>query len=1305
MRTKRPRSKKRKSSDEGVAASSLLHLSSHTSDEKDETKSTATSLQTSNSQNKELSDKLTEDSTTPVPSNTNSPIGKVLQTKPNDPESDPESGSEDESGSESEAEFEELEAQVVSFNQHSPEKGQISEDDPEDLQQAADMEDKNETEEENDSESISDTDDEEESVFEPNERAASKYQPFTVVDKVHEILLDYTQNDTSDNESHDHATQDTTPSKPDEIEYKSTFSQNSRIHLRAAVHFFRQAKKDPKTLGEVVKRIPLNKMVDENDRQELRYFSEQNEIPYPTEDNPNGTMWNFGIVYIPSVRNSRYKTQISQLILSTFEKKKEEQHCKKILNDESSQALNIMFIDNEKEQDDTEQDDTDNKYENIISTIVFTIVEDEDEPFLCIFYRCTINSSLHLLENSSSMYDKYTINMKGLGCGHLLMRIAQQLLCEFVLDNKEEGKRESYKICLFATDKLIREHYNKLGFLPLGHITKSKDNNLYASASEGMKRCFELEGVYNTNLKLLVRDSPLERDIICFRRVLDRNPCPKIHHIHHNTMETEVRQTVKVFHKELNDFTHHPPTKEENALFISKYVKSGRPVHNPFRHVLPNINHHAMQWFMHTNEFYANEHIVFFSDQSDSEKERWIAERSPDNPNLIGSNVFPMNYVDKLFLREFALSASFSGKRNIRDVTQCEKGNIWCKMCREFILTFDQKLSYLQEYGAEMIHCHITRNYDTLGFTSVTKMDHFLTKQKHVNIGHVRLCEKTDVLSGRQLFQCLCLDKTNTVEERSTRANNAILFVRSALSVYYGNEHLFYKHYISRAIKLHEYILDNIRLDILNRMGKKTLTIDKREKEQVKNYLHAVYKSYFYYQKIEKYHRHSQTQLCQDITTNPKKKPETRPLMFKGENLRKYETSRERTEIREFLIEKEVKLNWHTIELVSRPLRQKGKYPPLPECSKKWKKGKHWLGTSELDGKEHKFVVADAWIPDNYDEYAGNVFDKAFYDSHKTFNKPWKLPNRIKRRIQAVYKEHEMGALHEIRLKIKEDGTKQWDGKTGVPGATYQDVIDEDGLKENFEKYYKPFLNKVLTIPDVWHMVPVGGKSEKHSEAKVEDKRMIPIFIGEEHKCAFANMANGLYELYDYKAARFFEENMTIDHTTLEHLLPNSRCKYVMNEFVMAARLLESVFGYTMLPLKIDDKLLKPVPFGSMKYVTLRATIDGFKHVIAIVGNKILDSSSRHILPLCKENIAWCSSKVVEEIDACSRVIESGYLLRSPLRVRHVFQRRKKKAEEEVNEPQDTNIIFRRDRNTDKKSVRAKRGCEESQEENKKKKN
>ena len=112
-------------------------------------------------------------------------------------------------------------------------------------------------------------------------------------------------------------------------------------------------------------------------------------------------------------------------------------------------------------------------------------------------------------------------------------------------------------------------------------------------------------------------------------------------------------------------------------------------------------------------------------------------------------------------------------------------------------------------------------------------------------------------------------------------------------------------------------------------MGNKQLKIKKREKANIKNCLHLFYKTHYYYGKRDNYHKESQKQLCQqDITTYPEKKPNLTPMMFMG--VRKYRTLKERKEVREFLIEKEVKLNWHIVELVHKPYKKKGNIRHYP---------------------------------------------------------------------------------------------------------------------------------------------------------------------------------------------------------------------------------------------------------------------------------------------------------------------------------------------------------------------------------------
>ena len=60
-----------------------------------------------------------------------------------------------------------------------------------------------------------------------------------------------------------------------------------------------------------------------------------------------------------------------------------------------------------------------------------------------------------------------------------------------------------------------------------------------------------------------------------------------------------------------------------------------------------------------------------------------------------------------------------------------------------------------------------------------------------------------------------------------------------------------------------------------------------------------------------------------------------------------YKTGAERNEIRSFLKEKQIKLNWHTVELVNKEERAKNN--PLPPCSIFNEINEHWVGTSTVN--------------------------------------------------------------------------------------------------------------------------------------------------------------------------------------------------------------------------------------------------------------------------------------------------------------------------------------------------------------------
>jgi hypothetical protein len=60
------------------------------------------------------------------------------------------------------------------------------------------------------------------------------------------------------------------------------------------------------------------------------------------------------------------------------------------------------------------------------------------------------------------------------------------------------------------------------------------------------------------------------------------------------------------------------------------------------------------------------------------------------------------------------------------------------------------------------------------------------------------------------------------------------------------------------------------------------------------------------------------------------------------------------------------------------------------------------------------------------------------------------------------------------------------------------------------------------------------------------------------------------------------------------------------------------------------------------------------------VENRIYDSSNKKVLTLCKENIAWCCSKTLEDLKKTGKTIYNGYLV-IPLEKNLHFKRRRKR--------------------------------------------
>ena len=110
------------------------------------------------------------------------------------------------------------------------------------------------------------------------------------------------------------------------------------------------------------------------------------------------------------------------------------------------------------------------------------------------------------------------------------------------------------------------------------------------------------------------------------------------------------------------------------------------------------------------------------------------------------------------------------------------------------------------------------------------------------------------------------------------------------------------------------------------------------------------------------------------------------------------------------------------------------------------------------------------------------------------------------------------------------------------------------------------------------------------------------------------------------------------------------------------------------------------------KFVTLLASFDGYKHVVSVVKDTILDCTNRKQLKLCRENVAWSSSKTIDELDQYSRTIERGYILIPPKKRLKFLKKSRDNPDMSYKDESDEKITFR----TYKKNCHSKFDNEQS---------
>ena len=392
--------------------------------------------------------------------------------------------------------------------------------------------------------------------------------------------------------------------------------------------------------------------------------------------------------------------------------------------------------------------------------------------------------------------------------------------------------------------------------------------------------------------------------------------------------------------------------------------------------------------------------------------------------------------------------------------------------------------------------------------------------------------------------------------------------------------------------------------------------------------------------------------------------------MFHGVDLSIFDTVDERQEFRNKMREEQTKINWHTIERVNKKTREKDQ--KLSDTSKDCSRSEHWLGTSTVFGKEKEFLVTYTMIPKKWETEKGLLFEPKYLKSIPD-NTPTEVHPDIRQIFKNEYKKLKTSNLQNIRLQIDPDSkAKRWEVQT-TNNVTYKNLIDITFLKDNYEKDEPDYYKRLCTIPNVWHELPSGARRTTANLLKIEEDEDIAIYIPNAYKCAFANMANALYELQDFEVADFFVGHLNSDYETITSFIHNDGGKGTKSQFMIAILILQHKFKYKVIKLKPNDSLLTPPKKGHIKFVTVCGGYDDYKHVISIVENRIFDSSNKKILTLCKENIAWCCSKTVNELEASGKTIDSGYLVIPPKKDHNYFKKfnvkkRKLKAKQSENE-------------------------------------
>ena len=592
-----------------------------------------------------------------------------------------------------------------------------------------------------------------------------------------ESLFD-SEDDSEDETDSDRTIFDTSafPKGPRKKKSLSTIHQTVKENLREFVKFRAQ---EMATRPNFCVKALKDLLDDTVDRPELIELSKAKDVKTSITETVGQP--NYHIYYAPSTSSIRDNDSAKNLLMTLFDRT-EHSTLKKVFADKDTQSLSLMYhVARNREI-----------HHECISTIIFTHVNEpnETEPFMFVYYRGTNRTPLSERERNDIYYQKHKYPMDNLGIGHLLYRLAQQLLCE------NDDKLNAYQTYLVSTDAVYKDHYSNYD---CKHVIFNNEKRIYTNVPIELRKCLIIENFKVATLKLLVFTNPLREDKICYRRKLARNYKIRAQHVNKNLIELEEKTTKTVIERDYK--SNIDPISSDHAQQIyNEYQQMSLENINPFKHLVPHIQSGAKLDLNNIVDKYHNLISVGNMDNSDGENEM------DDIPQL------DMSYVDKLMLNQFQLKVNFDGARRNRTIAKCEKGNIFCKLCNSNILSQDAPFTLLETFGANIMHYHLSRDQHAIGFTSERSWEDFDGVDKFDKKQNIRQCQPRDNRRiTKLLFRAINLDCGHTEETLLAASTKSIGFIQCVLKLFYSDQDYLYVQYLKKSARQYTKCIERIQ--------------------------------------------------------------------------------------------------------------------------------------------------------------------------------------------------------------------------------------------------------------------------------------------------------------------------------------------------------------------------------------------------------------------------------------------------------------------------------------------------------------